>query len=105
MVQKSRKPIAGWKRAALNVFIAFHVIALFFWGLPESPFRSRMAKPFQPYVVYMGLWHIWGMFAPNPLDINFDVRAQVIYRDGSTAEWHVPRPEEFSVWERAPKER
>jgi hypothetical protein len=98
-------PAKGWKRALLNVFIALHVAALFFWGLPDSGFRNLMARPFQDYVVFTGLWHIWGMFAPNPLNINFDVRAQVKYRDGSVAEWHAPRMEEFSVWQRAPKER
>ena len=100
-----QKPLNGWKRAVLNVFIAFHAVALFLWGLPDGPFRSHTAWPFQRYVVYTGLWHIWGMFAPKPLDINFDVRATVKYRDGSTAEWIAPRVEEMSVWQRMSKER
>lgn len=101
----ARKPITGWKRGLLNVFIAFHIFILFFWGLPDSPFRNRMIRPIEKYVVYTGLWHIWGMFAPMPLTTHFDVRAQVKYQDGSTAEWIAPRMEELSVWERVPKER
>lgn len=100
-----RKPLTGWKRAALNVFIAFHAVALFLWGLPDGPFRSYTAGPFERYVVYTGLWHIWGMFAPKPLDINFDVRATVKYADGSTAEWIAPRVEEYGMWKRMSKER
>jgi hypothetical protein len=100
-----RKPLTGWKRAALNCFISLHFAALFFWGLPDGPFRNHMARPFEKYVVYMGLWHIWGMFAPAPLNINFDVRATVKYQDGSTAEWIAPRMEELPIWQRASKER
>ena len=100
-----RKPLIGWKRAALNLFISLHLAALFFWGLPDGPFRNHMARPFEPYVVYMGLWHIWGMFAPKPLDINFDVRATVKYADGSTSEWIAPRVEEMPVWKRMSGER
>jgi hypothetical protein len=97
--------LTGWKRATLNVFIAFNFAALFFWGLPDGPFRKYTARPFEKYVVYMGLWHIWGMFAPKPLDINFDVRATVKYQDGTTKEWIAPRMEELPIAQRVPKER
>jgi hypothetical protein len=100
-----RKPITGWKRAALNIFISLHFAALFFWGLPDSPLRNHMARPFERYVVYMGLWHIWGMFAPAPLNLNVDVRATVKYKDGSTNVWIAPRMEELPIWQRASKER
>jgi hypothetical protein len=102
MVQKT---LTGWKRAALNVFIAFHVLGLAIWALPDSPLRKKLARPFEKYVVYLGLWHSWGMFAPKPLDINFDVQATLKYRDGSTAVWIAPRVEQLSMWERVPKER
>jgi hypothetical protein len=100
-----KKPLSGWKLTALNLFIAMNLWALFFWGLPDGPFRNHMARPFERYVVYTGLWHIWGMFAPKPLDVNFDVRATVKYADGSTAEWICPRVEEMSQWQRMCKER
>jgi hypothetical protein len=105
MAQKPPKPLSTWKRTALNVFIAFHVFALFFWGLPESLFRTRMIRPFESYYFFAGLWHNWNMFAPMPLIVNFDVRAQVKYRDGSSAEWIAPRMQELPMWERASKER
>jgi hypothetical protein len=99
------KPLTGWKRAALNIFIAFNLLGLFLWGLPDGAFRKYMARPFEKYIVYMGLWHIWGMFAPKPLDMNFDVRATIKYQDGSTAEWIAPRMEELPHSQRVPKER
>lgn len=101
----NRKTLTGWKRAALNIFIAFNVYAFAVWGLPEGPFRTRMIKPVADYMVYLGLWHSWAMFAPKAMDSNFDVRAQVKYQDGSTAEWIAPRMQELGLWERVPKER
>src|SRR5688500_17855748 len=92
--------LTGWKRGALNIFIAFHVVALFLWGLPDGAFRKHAAKPFEKYVVYIGLWHIWGMFAPKPLDVNFDVRATVKYQDGTTAIWQAPRIEKLPMSQR-----
>src|SRR5215212_6279761 len=101
----AQKILTGWKRGILNILITLHVLGLFLWGLPDGKFRSYTAWPFERYIVYMGLWHIWGMFAPAPLNINFDVRAEVRYQDGSKAEWVAPRMEELSIWQRAPKER
>lgn len=101
----SHKPITGWKRAALNVFIAVHVTFLVVWGLPSSLFRTRLCEPITSYMIYLGLWHSWSMFAPTPLATHFDVRAQVAYQDGSTNEWIAPRMEELPLWERVPKER
>jgi hypothetical protein len=99
------KPLSGWKRTALNLFIAFHLTILFFWGLPEGPLRRAMVHPVDKYVLFTGLSHVWGMFAPKPLDINFDVRATVKYQDGSTAEWIAPRMDELPLTERVRKER
>jgi hypothetical protein len=95
------KPITGWRRLGLNVFITLSVAFLFFWGLPGT----AMIKPLIPAVNYLGLWHSWSMFAPTPLKIHFDVRAQVKYQDGTEAEWIAPRMQELSLWERANKER
>ncbi len=99
------KPLTRWKRLALNVFIGVHVYLMFFWGLPNGPLRNRLVRPLEKYGIYTGLWHTWGMFAPFPLTIHFDIRAEVKYEDGTTAEWIAPRMEELSIWERAPKER
>jgi hypothetical protein len=89
----------------LNIFLVFHLAALFFWGMPDNPFRNRMIRPVEKYMLFTGLWHIWGMFAPTPLRFHFDVQAIVKFRDGKEKTWVAPRMEEFSVWERAPKER
>lgn len=89
----------------MNSVIVTHLVAFFFWGMPENALRNRVVRPLQNYMLFSGLWHIWGMFAPTPLRFHFDVRAEISYKDEKKIMWISPRMEEFSVWERAPKER
>jgi hypothetical protein len=99
------QPPANWKRGLLNGFIAAHAALLFLWGLPGNQFTRTVAAPAQRYVIFAGLWHTWSMFAPSPYKLNYDMRARVEFKDGSTREWIWPRMEELSLWERIPKER
>ena len=101
----SDQPPGSWKRAVLNCLIAIHLAVLFLWGLPPSKFATTATAPVAKYVVFAGLWHRWSMFAPSPYTLNYDMRAQVRFADGSLKEWIWPRMEELSIWERMPKER
>ena len=62
-------------------------------------------RPIRDYVLYAGLWHKWSMFAPSPYSLNYDLRANVEFKDGSKKEWVWPRMEELSMWKRLSKER
>jgi len=99
-----RKTPAGWKLVALNIFIAAHLLGLFAWGFPDSRPSYQVAKHYSPYFRYVGLWHVWNMFS-GATTVQMDLRAQVHYRDGSTALWVAPRMQDLSMWERIPKER
>ncbi|HUS35955.1 MAG TPA: hypothetical protein VM680_11445 [Verrucomicrobiae bacterium] len=99
------QPPANWKRGLLNCFIAIHVVILFLWGLPSNIFAVKTTAPFARYVLFTGLWHRWSMFAPSPYTLNYDMRAQIEFQDGSSKQWIWPRMEEFSLWKRIPKER
>ena len=73
--------------------------------MPGSRFRTLMTRPLEPYVIWTGLWHSWDMFAPDPLSLNFNVFAEVGFRDGSLKVWELPRMEKFGLWEKFQKER
>lgn len=92
-------------KALINLFIAFHLVALTLWGLPESQFRTAAIKPFRAYLNWSGLWNGWNMFAPNPLALNSQIDATVTFQDGTTANWEFPRMERLSPGERFRKER
>ena len=89
----------------VNLFIIFHLLALGFWSMPGSPLRRRLVRPFEPYVLKLGLWHVWDMFAPTPLMTNFRCEAEILYEDGSENKWEFPRMEKMGLFEKIPKER
>jgi hypothetical protein len=89
----------------INAFIIFHLVALGLWSLPASEFRNWAAHPFENYILRMGLWHVWDMFAPMPLTINFRCEAEIVYEDGSTRLWDFPRMEKLGIFRRIPAER
>jgi hypothetical protein len=94
-----------WKRLAVNVFIAFHLIAISFWALPGSQFRDKMVAPFGHYMMTLGLWQSWDMFSPNPLSLTIRLDAEITYRDGTRERWEFPQPEKLGLIERSLKER
>lgn len=103
--QRIPQPNASWKRAFINAFIIVHLYIIAVWGLPGSRFRSALTEPVEDYVIEMGLWHSWAMFAPDPLSVNFTVEAEVTFADGTSTLWEFPRMEKLGLWEKYHKER
>ena len=95
----------SFKRLLLNLFIGFHVWLMAVWGLPGSNFRTVFARPIERYVIYWGLWHSWDMFSPDPLSLNFNLEAEIIFADGSMRTWEFPRMEQLSLWKKFQMER
>ena|SRR5436190_6407680 len=94
-----------WKRALISVFIFFHIYIMAIWGQPGSTFRYFLAKPVEAYVIYTGLWQSWDMFSPDPLAINFNLKAEITYQNGIVRTWTFPRMEKLGYWERFQQER
>src|SRR5262245_33332305 len=94
-----------WKRALISVFILFHLYIMAIWGLPGSTFRYFFSQPIEKYVIETGLWHSWDMFSPDPLAINFNVKAEILYQNGLFRIWTFPRMEKLGYWARFQKER
>jgi hypothetical protein len=93
-------------RLAINVFLAFHILAIALWSIPfDTPVSAPVKKLVRPYFVWAGLFQSWDMFSPSPWQLNSYVEAIVIYRDGSRKPWSFPRMEQLSLIESIPKER
>ncbi len=95
----------------LKVWLVFHVIAITIWSLPKSApgvLSGAVApkgtdwilyvndvygrtSPIQQYVLGMGLFQSWDMFAPNPTNRDVWGDALVTYKDGSTKIYQYPR--------------
>lgn len=71
------------------------VILAFMWSWdypadhPAKRLIQRISFPF----VYLGLWHGWAMFAPEPIHVNRRLRAMLCFSDGSVQEWRSLGPE------------
>lgn len=96
--QKLRKP-------AISAFVAVYAFAAFLWLLPGSPRRDDFLRPLEPAILYLGLWQVYTMFAPNPRLFNPNIDVEMKCSDGTRLLWHYPRMEQFNLLERMQKER
>ena len=94
------------KIAAINLFLAFHILAITCWCVPlKLPLFPLCRKLVRPYFLWAGLFQSWDMFAPSPWASNSYVEAVVIYKDGSRKTWSFPRMEQLGLTDRYLKER
>lgn len=94
------------KRAAINIFLAFHLIAITCWALPvTSPLIEFFRSAIRPYFLWTGLFQTWDMFAPSPKSVNSYVEAFVIRKSGNVETWMFPRMYRLNFTERYGAER
>ena len=76
----------------VDVFIVVMLIWLWCWDLPaDLPARKFIALIQKPFL-WLGLWHGWAMFAPDPLRVNRRLKAVIRYADGAVDEWRPVEP-------------
>lgn len=100
-----------WKKRLISTFIVFHwtCVAAWLWPNPSDlkSFLMSIKAPLPvhgaagwtiesrpvavEYLLHTAQHQDWSMFAPNPLQINRYVAATVTFRDGSCAEYGMPR--------------
>jgi hypothetical protein len=68
--------------AGLNLFIAALLLLFWCWDLPEDTLSRRLLGPVAHWIRWSGLWHNWGMFAPDPIRTNRQLRAEIRLHDG-----------------------
>src|SRR5438477_10643311 len=86
------------KYIAINVFLAFHLLAIVCWCMPvDLPLVSLCRNMVRPYLLWSGLFQSWDMFAPIPKTANTYIDAILVYPDGSRKTWTLPRMEELGL--------
>jgi hypothetical protein len=66
------------RRLAISAFIVFHLSALIIWTIPPCAIKDRFQGPFRYYVLPLGIWQWWAIFAPDPVKENQVLEAEVI---------------------------
>lgn len=78
-------------RILISLFVIVTLVTVVTANLPASRLQEVLLKPDHPYLYGVGLDQTWGVFAPDPRQVTVDLRAQVMFADGSQETWQVPR--------------
>ena len=94
------------KRFAINTFILLHIVVIASLSIPFNspriaPTRSQLAR----YANRLGLFQSWDMFAPDPMNANSYLDAEITCRDGQKRSWTFPQMQDLGYVERYCKER
>jgi hypothetical protein len=94
------------KRLLTNAMIVFVVSAIIIDGIPFNfPGKEPLLRELRPAMIAAGLWQSWKMFAPLPPRRDCDFAAQVLFADGTSSVFWLPRIETMTPAERYVRER
>jgi hypothetical protein len=89
------------RRVLVTVFVLFHLCAIFIWSFPIRLRPLQRAKSMvAPYMVWSGLSQGWAFFAPDPVNSNNYLDAQITFRDGQKTIWKFPMPQDVGYFRR-----
>jgi hypothetical protein len=83
------------RRVLISVFVVLHLSATVLWVLPPCPLRARCIGVVQYYMVPMGFWQYWGMFAPDPQRDSMTLEAEVIDARGIRSTFAFPKMADY----------
>jgi hypothetical protein len=89
----------------ISAFALFHLSALVIWTMPPCAIKERCSGPYYYYVLPLGIWQWWAMFAPNPVRETAVVEAEVIDAKGMRYLHEFPRIGELPWWQKIPRYR
>jgi hypothetical protein len=93
------------KRLAISAFLVFHLTATVVWNIPDSPLRRWLTPAFQRYMLPLGLWQCWWMFAPDPMRVTAVLESEVIDAQGKRHIHEFPRVAGLPWWQKLPRFR
>ncbi len=86
------------RRLVISAFLVFHLSLTALWVLPNCPIKLRFFDPASHYMLPLGLWQYWGMFAPDPPRENYTLEAEVFDAQGLRHSFAFPRVADYSWW-------
>ncbi len=102
----SRLEKRWWLRRAVNLFIAWHLFAVFIWLVPSnSAIVQLCVGTVRPYMTVTAFAQSWSMFSPNPDHLDVYLEARITYANGQTKLWEFPRMVHFSYAKKYEEER
>ncbi len=79
------------RRWALSAFVLFHLSAIVMWTMPFCAVKTQFQSPYRYYVLPLGLWQWWAIFAPDPIRHTIVLNAEVVDAQGMRHNFEFPR--------------
>jgi hypothetical protein len=89
----------------ISAFVIFHLTATLVWVFPTSPVRLALEPVVRPYMLPLGLWQSWWMFAPDPMRVTATLESEVIDAKGMRHLFEFPKVAELPWWQKLPRFR
>lgn len=102
---RNRKWFRTAGRLGISAFLVFHIGATVVWVLPPCPVRQRCFDPVACYIMPLGLWQYWGMFAPDPVRDTMTLEADAVDARGLRTSFVFPKLADYSTWRGIPRFR
>lgn len=93
------------RRLLVSAFLVVHLGATTLWVIPNCPLRERTFGLVSWYIMPLGLWQYWTMFAPDPMRLTYSLEAQVVDAQGLRYNFAFPRLAGYSAWQAIPRFR
>ena len=90
---------------AVSAYLVVHLAATVVWVLPPCPVRAAALPVARYYMMPLGFWQYWGMFAPDPVRDSFTLEADVVDARGLRATFAFPTLADYSTWAGIPRFR
>jgi len=87
------------RRIVISAFLLFHLSATIIWVMPNCPIRQAAIGSVSYYMMPLGLWQFWTMFAPDPASDSLELEAEVVDAKGIQGLFAFPRSADYGTWE------
>ncbi|WP_295904101.1 hypothetical protein [uncultured Bdellovibrio sp.] len=89
---KCRRIFGIFQKTIIIMFFLVNVGIMITDGLPDrSALGARFIKLISRYQAFGMLYQPWSMFAPNPMNTNAFIQAELHFEDGTVEQWPLPR--------------
>jgi hypothetical protein len=93
------------RRTVISAFVLLHLSALAIWTMPDCAIKTRFTAPYRYYMLPLGLWQWWAIFAPDPLRENRELEAEVVDAKGMIHIYEFTKIGDMSGWQKLSRYR
>ena len=83
----------------INIFIIVYLFVAVSWSCPPGTMFFRLSRPVSKPIRWIGLWHSWAMFAPEPILTERRLSIELTYSDGSVDSFDLFRAHEANLFD------